>query len=97
MQLLCFDLALMAENADWIRHPDFLIHDSVVFDGVDPRQITTALDLARRAVDQIGGQYICTMNSSDIPDDTRKQDWIESSIRRTEYDTEEGGILDVAF
>jgi uncharacterized protein YydD (DUF2326 family) len=56
MQLLCFDLALMAENADWARHPDFLVHDSVVFDGVDPRQIATALDLARLTVTSIGGQ-----------------------------------------
>jgi len=97
MQLLCFDLALLAENSDWVRHPNFLVHDSVVFDGVDPRQIATALDLARRTANELGAQYICTMNSSDIPDDVGTQDWFGDGVRRTVLDTDEGGILGVAF
>jgi uncharacterized protein YydD (DUF2326 family) len=97
MQLLCFDLALLAENSDWIRRPNFLVHDSVVFDGVDPRQIATALDLAQRTANELGAQYICTMNSSDVPDDVESQEWFRAGVRRTVLDTDEGGILGVAF
>ena len=97
MQLLCFDLALMAENSDWVRRPDFLIHDSVVFDGVDPRQVATGLALASRTAEELGAQYICTMNSSDVPDDIEKQDWFHDGVRRSVLDTDEGGILGVAF
>jgi len=97
MQLLCFDLTLLAESADWTHHPDFLIHDSVVFDGVDPRQVDAALNLAHETAGEVEAQYICTMNSNDVPEEVWKSDWFERGIRRTVYDTDEGGILGVFF
>lgn len=97
MQLLCFDLTLMAEGAGENHHPGFLIHDSVVFDGVDPRQVAAGLSLVRETVGQVGGQYICTMNSNDVPVSIGKSDWFIEGTRRIILDTEEGGILGTSF
>lgn len=97
MQLLCFDLTLLAENPSWTRHPNFLVHDSSVFDGVDPRQVEAGLTLANEIVTNLGAQYICAMNSNDVPDDIQKQQWYINGVRRTVFDTDEGGILGVSF
>ncbi|MFD4111845.1 DUF2326 domain-containing protein [Streptomyces niveus] len=89
MQLLCFDLTLMTES-DELHHPGFLIHDSVVFDGVDPRQIAAGLRLINETVESIDGQYICTMNSNDVPQPVRDEEWFVQGTRRVVLDTERG-------
>lgn len=96
MQLFAFDLTLM-EQSRWNRHPHFLIHDSTVFDGVDPRQIAGALNLARTTVERAGAQYIVTMNTNDIPPAISSAEWYESCVRRTILDTEVGGAFGVDF
>lgn len=96
MQLLCFDLTLMAES-DELHHPGFLIHDSVVFDGVDPRQIAAGLRLINETVESVDGQYICTMNSNDVPQPVRDEEWFVQGTRRVVLDTERGGILGTSF
>ncbi|MFE5158048.1 DUF2326 domain-containing protein [Streptomyces sp. NPDC056697] len=97
MQLLCFDLTLLAEGFSENHHPGFLIHDSAIFDGVDPRQVAAALSLVKKTVSNFGGQYICTMNSNDVPEAIRKEDWFTQGIRRVVLDTEKGGILGTSF
>ena len=37
MTMFCFDLTMLEEGITTAHHPDFLVHDSSVFDGVDPR------------------------------------------------------------
>lgn len=66
MQVFCFDwmLAQAAKRHD--RSPDFLIHDSHIFDGVDGRQIGLALSFAEQKSREIGIQYIVAMNSDDL-------------------------------
>ena len=67
MKILCFDL-MLAEL--WAKHspsPKLLVHDSILFDGVDERQIAHALELAERKSRECGFQYICTLNSDMIP------------------------------
>lgn len=96
MQLLCFDLALMAQSPR-NHHPHFLVHDSVVFDGVDPRQIAAGLTLAREIAAEAGGQYIATMNSNDVPQQIKTASWYGESVRRTILDTESGGAFGRAF
>jgi uncharacterized protein YydD (DUF2326 family) len=54
---------LCARRGAW---PGFLIHDSHIFDGVDGRQISSALVTAGQQMKEIGGQYIVTMNSDDL-------------------------------
>lgn len=97
MKLFCLDLTLMEEGVESDHHPDFLVHDSSVFDGVDPRQVAAALNLAHEAVSTVGGQYICTLNSNDLSAEVRGATWFEGSVKRVVLDTDEGGILGVAF
>ncbi|ONK11203.1 DUF2326 domain-containing protein [Streptomyces sp. MP131-18] len=97
MQLLCFDLTLMSEGVGEGHHPGFVVHDSVVFDGVDPRQIAAALTLVKETVTDNTCQYICTMNSNDVPESVREENWFRDGTRRIVLDTEEGGILGIQF
>lgn len=66
MVIFCFDLtcAVLAHRNG--RGPDFLVHDSHLFDGVDERQVAEALKLAAEVADEEGLQYIVTMNSDDL-------------------------------
>lgn len=97
MILFCFDLTMLEEGIATAHHPDFLVHDSTVFDGVDPRQRASALHSAQEMVESTGGQYICTINSNDIPDEVLKQDWFRAGVVRTVLDTETGGLVGRKF
>jgi uncharacterized protein YydD (DUF2326 family) len=63
MEIFCFDLALFKVVTARLGGPDFLLHDSHLFDGVDERQIAGALLLGMEATEGQGLQYIVTMNS----------------------------------
>jgi uncharacterized protein YydD (DUF2326 family) len=67
MKIFCFDLMLMQLWADRGGGPGVLIHDSALFDGVDERQTAAALELACKESERLGFQYICTLNSDDLP------------------------------
>jgi uncharacterized protein YydD (DUF2326 family) len=96
MQLFAFDQTLM-ELSRHGRHPHFLVHDSAVFDGVDPRQVAGALNLARDIVSASGSQYIVTLNTNDIPDAISSADWYTAAVKRTILDTEKGGAFGIVF
>ena len=66
MAIFCFDLAVWVTAHRAGRAPDFLIHDSHLFDGVDARQIARALNLGSRIADEERLQYIVTLNSDDL-------------------------------
>ena len=66
MAIFCFDLTVAVIAHREHRGPDFLVHDSHIFDGVDDRQITRALELAAETCSAEGMQYIATMNSDDL-------------------------------
>jgi uncharacterized protein YydD (DUF2326 family) len=97
MKLFCFDLTLLEEGVATGHHPDFLVHDSSVFDGVDPRQRASALKYANSIATTLGGQYICTLNSNDVPDDVAGEAWYTEGIVRTVLDTDDGGLFGVRF
>jgi len=97
MILFCLDLTLLEEGIITNHHPDFLVHDSSVFDGVDPRQRAGALQFAQAMVESTGGQYICTINSNDVPDEVLDQEWFKTGVVRTILDTETGGLLGREF
>jgi len=67
MKIFCFDLMLMQLWSHRLRGPGVLVHDSALFDGVDERQVAAALELAHKECQRLGFQYICTMNSDDLP------------------------------
>ncbi len=65
MQIFCFDLMLMSLCGKRGIGPGFLIHDSHLFDGVDGRQVISALKRGAEAASEHGFQYIVTMNEDD--------------------------------
>lgn len=67
MKIFCYDLMLATIWAQKEKGPKLLIHDSIIFDGVDERQVALALELAYKMSEKYGFQYICTMNSDAIP------------------------------
>ena len=66
MVIFCFDLAMAVIAHRAGRGPDFLVHDSHLFDGVDSRQMSRALQLGSQVATAEGLQYIVTMNSDDL-------------------------------
>jgi uncharacterized protein YydD (DUF2326 family) len=65
MQIFCFDMMLMRLCAERGIGPGFLIHDSHLFDGVDGRQVISALKLGAEMAEELGFQYVVTMNEDD--------------------------------
>jgi uncharacterized protein YydD (DUF2326 family) len=72
--------------------PHFSIHDSHLFDGVDPRQARSALLLGRDVAHRVGGQYIVSMNSDKfekLGDDAG----LRAAVLSTRLTDDEGGGL----
>ena len=65
MQIFCFDMMLMRLCAKRGIGPGFLIHDSHLYDGVDGRQVSSALKVGAETANELGFQYIVTMNEDD--------------------------------
>lgn len=65
MQIFCFDMMLMRLCATHSIGPGFLVHDSHLFDGVDGRQVASALKIGAETAEELGFQYIVTMNEDD--------------------------------
>jgi uncharacterized protein YydD (DUF2326 family) len=70
MQIFCFDMMLMRLCANRGIGPGFLVHDSHLFDGVDGRQIVSALKVGAKMAEEIGFQYIVTINEDDALKET---------------------------
>lgn len=63
MEIFCFDMMLQRMCARHKIGPGFLVHDSHLFDGVDARQVGKALEVGARLANEVGFQYIVTLNS----------------------------------
>lgn len=99
MVIFCFDLTLAVVAHRGGRGPDFLLHDSFLYDGVDERQIANALRLARQVCAEEGMQYIAALNSDDLSkavrfDATLEQHTIEPRLTDA-YD--DGGLFGFRF
>ena len=74
MQIFCFDLMLQLIAGSRGASPGFLIHDSHLFEGMDPRQRGKALRLGSELANRHKFQYIVTINSDSLDDpDVRSQ------------------------
>ena len=99
MQIFCFDMMLMRLCAQRGIGPGFLIHDSHLFDGVDGRQLISALKVGAEAAQKLGFQYIVTLNE----DDAFKESIPGFDLRNYVNDTvltdakEDGGLFDFRF
>ena len=73
MEIFCFDMIPHVCARQKIG-PGFLVHDSQLFDGVDPRQTGRALAVGARLAQKNGFQYLVTLNSdalSELPTDLK--------------------------
>jgi uncharacterized protein YydD (DUF2326 family) len=93
MKTVCFDLSIWSCRVEIGLRPDFVVHDSNLFDGVDERQQRGALAAAHEIAASTGGQYICTLNSDDVPTPISEQDWFSGGICVTLSDESESGSL----
>lgn len=94
MKVFCFDLMLLQLMQGQPEGIDFLVHDSVIFDGVDSRQRALALQHAAEVSRTRGLQYICTMNSDMVPEsDFEARFEFEDYVRLKLTDREESGSL----
>lgn len=99
MQIFCFDMMLMRLCAKRGIGPGFLIHDSHLFDGVDGRQVIRALRVGAETTEELGFQYIVTMNEDDAFKEREAgfdlNDFV-LPIRLTDA-TEDGGLFGMRF
>lgn len=94
MKVFCYDLMLVSFARSRGLGIDFLIHDSTIFDGVDPRQRAHALELAAAMATKYGFQYICTLNTDMMPmSDFTSGFEHEAAIRMRLTDTDPSGSL----
>lgn len=94
MKIFCYDLMLVSFARERGLGIDFLIHDSTIFDGVDPRQRAHAIELAVQMSEKYGFQYILTLNSDALPTDDFSADFdADGYIRLVLTDTDPSGSL----
>lgn len=99
MQIFCFDMMLMRLCSKRRTGPGFLVHDSHLFDGVDGRQVAKALEVGAKTAEELGFQYVVTMNSDDAFKETNANFDLNSYILPTRLTdaTEEGGLFGIRF
>lgn len=99
MKVFCFDLTLLQIAQKDAGGVDFLVHDSILFDGVDSRQRALALERASQITEAAGVQYICTLNSDMVPHDDFSDGFsFDQYVRLTLTDrTQSGSLLGVRF
>lgn len=99
MQIFCFDMMLMRLCQQRGLGPGFLVHDSHLFDGVDGRQIVSALRVGARTAEELGFQYFVTMNEDDAFKETEARFDLKNyvlPVRLTDA-TEDGGLFGLRF
>lgn len=95
--VFCYDLTLAQIWAG--RGLNTLVHDSVLFDPIDERQLAHALELAAERSLSTGFQYICAINTDRVP---RTQfspsfDFDSAVVLRLTDATEDGGLFGIRF
>ncbi|WP_258063248.1 ABC-three component system protein [Pseudoclavibacter sp. Z016] len=99
MVIFCFDLtcAVLAHRSG--RGPDFLVHDSHLFDGVDERQVAEALKLVANVAEEEGLQYIVTMNSDDLTKAEQYDDGLSADVIKPRLTDafDDGGLFGFHF
>jgi len=99
IQIFCFDMMLMQLCYKKNIGSEFLIHDSHLFDGVDGRQIISALKIGAQTAKNLGFQYIVTLNEDDAFKETIEgfnlNDYV-LPVSLTDA-TEDGGLFGCRF
>jgi uncharacterized protein YydD (DUF2326 family) len=58
LDIVCLVMAIKVDRA-----PHILVHDSLLFDSMDDRQVASCLNIGAHLAETIGFQYIVTLNS----------------------------------
>ncbi len=99
MQIFCFDMMLMSVCVQRGFGPGFLVHDSHLFDGVDGRQVISALKLGSEMAESLSFQYIVTMNEDDAFKESingfNLKDYVIPVVLTDA--TEDGGLFGIRF
>lgn len=66
IRIFAFDMTMFEQQRMLKRGIDFLVHDSLIYDGADPRQVAIALSRADGMTREHHRQYICMLNSTTI-------------------------------
>ncbi|MFC1691781.1 DUF2326 domain-containing protein, partial [Nanoarchaeota archaeon] len=67
-KIFSYDMALLFHNINIERaYPYFIIHDGI-FNGVDPRTVSNALDYLDKKSEDTSFQYILAINTDQLPD-----------------------------
>lgn len=100
MKVFCYDLMLAQLWGEKPESPRLLVHDSPLFDGVDERQKAKAWRRAKAECEALGFQYICMVNTDDIPEDhlmaelnLRDEKWCRAVLT----DQSDGCLLGMRF
>jgi uncharacterized protein YydD (DUF2326 family) len=99
MRIFCFDMMLMLLSLRRGRSPEFLVHDSHLFDGVDERQVGKALAVGAGLASKHGFQYLVTMNTDDVPREVPTGFRVDDhalKVRLTDA-SEDGGLFGFRF
>lgn len=91
MKIFSLDYVLLKLWAKQENRINFLIHDSMLFDPVDPRQNETALIKMAELTNELNAQYICTINSDRI--ENFESPTIQNYVRYRLKDDSEDGLL----
>jgi uncharacterized protein YydD (DUF2326 family) len=99
MEIFCFDLTIASLCKSRGLGPGFLMHDSHLFEPVDGRQFARALRIGAAFAEEIGIQYIVTLNSDEL---ARAQiegdeDFSEFLLGTKLSDTPDGGLFGIRF
>lgn len=95
MQIFTFDLMAAVLMTQRGQGPKCLIHDSHVFDGVDPRQVKSAIAVAAQLCEDYGFQYILCLNSDQLEDQENYKKYIVEPVL---YDyLADGGLFGFRF
>ncbi|MCP5519576.1 MAG: DUF2326 domain-containing protein [Verrucomicrobiales bacterium] len=100
MKVFCYDLTLAQLWTSQPHQPGLLLHDSPMFDGVDERQKAAAWTRAKAESERLGFQYICMVNTDDIPEGEVMQGLDlrdESLVRAVLTDQPDGCLLGMRF
>lgn len=99
MEIFCFDLTLVTLCKSRGLGPDFLFHDSHLFEAVDGRQFAKALRYAAKFSEDTGIQYIVALNSDELAraEQEGREDFQEYVIQPRLSDTPEGGLFGIRF
>nr|VFK28929.1 MAG: Uncharacterized protein YydD, contains DUF2326 domain [Candidatus Kentron sp. MB]VFK33408.1 MAG: Uncharacterized protein YydD, contains DUF2326 domain [Candidatus Kentron sp. MB]VFK76150.1 MAG: Uncharacterized protein YydD, contains DUF2326 domain [Candidatus Kentron sp. MB] len=99
MQIFCFDLMLMRLCAKCGIGPGFLIHDSHLFDGVDGRQVISALKAGAEIAEELGFQYIVALNEDDAFKETIEGFHLKDHLLPVSLTDarEDGGLFGIRF